>query len=174
MFTEVHSFYVLKVKSGRVQTCLCHFAALTDVFLHHDVWDFGDSSEAVMCWIKTALRVFCEMLNPMLAEQAWHGMWGCNFILLLFFIHVISTILKTLSFLFWSWSRVKTQSYLYWNLTKRPIMPLWWHTPSGKVQTPLLLACIFSPSPQLSLSFHAGSLIDITPWISLRSRIYRL
>ena len=39
-------------------------------------------------------------------------------------------------FHFWSWSRAKTQSYLYWNLTRRPIMPLWWHTPSGKVQTP--------------------------------------
>lgn len=47
----------------------------------------------------------------------------------------ISTNLNA-SNLFWSCSRAKTSSYLYWNLTSRPIMPLWWHTLSGKVQTP--------------------------------------
>lgn len=39
---------------------------------------------------------------------------------------------------------------------------------------PLKLPCLFSPPPQLSLSFHAGSLGDITPWTAPLRRIYRL
>lgn len=69
------------------------------------------------------------------AKHAWHNTRQISIFIFLFLSY--QPFFKNLtSFPFWSWSRAKTQSYLQWNLTSSPIMPLGWHRPSGKVQTP--------------------------------------